>query len=364
VDNQPIRIAHIMGKMVGGGLEAVVLNYYRAIDKSKVQFDFVVDSDSTVVPVKEIEELGGRVFFVPPYQSIKAYQKELEALVKQEQWRIVHSHMNTLSYFPLRVAKKCGVKRRIAHSHATVAKGEFSRNALKNILRPLTLRVANHYAACSHNAGDWMFGNRDYWLIPNALFVNQFCFNRVKRASVRQNYQDTDTLVLALGRLVHVKNFFFVIDVFLAYRETFEKNARLLIAGDGPLREQLQQYIVAKNATDCVELLVYMDRTEELYLAADVLCAPSFSEGFSMTCIEAQTSGLPVLASTGIPKEAVFNSNVVRLDLESGVGLWASELAKLVQKGRIEPSREDLHHIDVEYQATILADRYLEMWES
>lgn len=111
---EPVRVAQVVGKMVGGGVEAVVMNYYRHIDHSKVQFDFLVDSDSTLVPRDEIESLGGRVFEIPPYQHVVKYQRELQRLYKQEGWNIVHSHINALSVFPLRAAKKAGVPVRIA----------------------------------------------------------------------------------------------------------------------------------------------------------------------------------------------------------------------------------------------------------
>lgn len=103
---KPIRVAQVVGKMVGGGVEAVVMNYYRHIDRGKVQFDFLVDSDSTLVPREEIESLGGRVFEIPPYQHVVEYQKELQRLFKQGGWCIAHSHINALSLFPCVLPKR------------------------------------------------------------------------------------------------------------------------------------------------------------------------------------------------------------------------------------------------------------------
>lgn len=137
----PIRVAQIVGKMNGGGVEAVVMNYYRHIDRSKVQFDFLVDSDSTLVPREEIESLGGRVFEIPPYQHVIEYQRELLRLFRQEGWKIVHSHINALSVFPLRAAKKAGVPVRIAHSHSTSGKGEYAKNALKTVRKPRQIDI-------------------------------------------------------------------------------------------------------------------------------------------------------------------------------------------------------------------------------
>lgn len=113
----------VMGKMLGGGVESVIMNYYRSIDRSQVQFDFLVDSDSTLVPRDEIETLGGRVFEIPPYQHIAEYQMGLGRLFEQEGWPIVHSHINALSVFPLRAAKRAGIPVRIAHSHSTSGRG-------------------------------------------------------------------------------------------------------------------------------------------------------------------------------------------------------------------------------------------------
>lgn len=135
MSKNPIRVAEVMGKMLGGGVETVVMNYYRHVDRSRVQFDFLVNSDSALIPQDEIESLGGRVFFVPPYQRQFVYQRKLVDLFRKYRWPIVHSHVNALSVFPLRAAKKAGVPVRIAHGHSTSGKGEPIKNVIKTTLR-------------------------------------------------------------------------------------------------------------------------------------------------------------------------------------------------------------------------------------
>lgn len=182
----PIRVAQIVGKMNGGGVEAVVMNYYRHIDRSKVQFDFLVDSDSTLVPREEIESLGGRVFEIPPYQHVAEYQGELQRLFKHEGWKIVHSHLNALSVFPLRAAKRAGVPVRIAHSHSTSGKGEYAKNALKAVLKTQSNRYPTHRFACSKFAGEWLFGNAaEFEVVYNAIDLDRFRFNAEARALAR-----------------------------------------------------------------------------------------------------------------------------------------------------------------------------------
>lgn len=171
---EQIRVAQVVGKMVGGGVEAVVMNYYRHIDRSKVQFDFLVDSDSTLVPREEIESLGGRVFEIPPYQHVVEYQRELQRLFKEENWKIVHSHINALSVFPLRAAKKAGVPVRIAHSHSTSGKGEFAKNVVKGFLKLFSTRYPTDLAACTEYAGKWLFGSSHFTVFNNAIDLSSF----------------------------------------------------------------------------------------------------------------------------------------------------------------------------------------------
>ena len=125
---ESIRIAQIMGKWVGGGVEAVVMNYYRYIDRNKIQFDFICDDDSTCIPKEEIESLGGKVILIPPYQKVFKYHKELKRVLKEGQYKIVHSHINALSVFSLWAAKSAKAPVRVAHSHSTSNKKEWKKS--------------------------------------------------------------------------------------------------------------------------------------------------------------------------------------------------------------------------------------------
>ena len=173
-----IRIAQIMGKMENGGVEAVVMNYYRHIDRNKIQFDFIVDNDSTCPQESEIIDLGGRVYRIAPYQNIKKNMEDLEQIFKKNKYKIVHSHLTTMSVFSLAVAKKCGVPVRICHGHNTAALGEGKKNIMKYMLRPFSKTFATHYFACSSYAEKWLYGKNiqkstNYKVIPNAIDVEK-----------------------------------------------------------------------------------------------------------------------------------------------------------------------------------------------
>lgn len=183
VMEEPIRIAMIMGKMIGGGVEAVVLNYYQNINRENLQFDFIIDSDSSVVPDELITSLGGRIYRISPYQHLISYQRDLTAIFKKNNYEIVHSHINSLSVFPLRIAKKCGVPIRIAHNHSTAAPGETRKNILKSILRIFSKKYPTHYMAPTRYAGEWLFGSEiadnELYILKNAVNVDLFSFFRL-----------------------------------------------------------------------------------------------------------------------------------------------------------------------------------------
>ena len=243
-----LRIAQIMGKMVNGGVEAVIMNYYRNIDRSKVQFDFIVDSDSTFIPREEIESLGGRIYIVPPYQNIRKYIPALVKLFKQNKYQIVHSNINTLSVFPLFAAKKAGVPVRIAHNLSTAAKGETKKNILKYILRPFSKVFATHYVACSEYAGEWLFGKKamksgKVTIFNNAIDLNKFKFDEKVRNEVRKELGIEDKFVIGhVGRLCFQKNQEFLIDVFEEVHRR-NPNSVLLLIGDGEDREKIKRKI-------------------------------------------------------------------------------------------------------------------------
>lgn len=281
---EPIRIAQIIGKWLGGGVEAVVMNYYRHLDHSKVQFDFICDDDSTNIPYDEIEKLGGKVILIPPYQKVFKYQKELRRVLREGKYKIVHSHINTLSVFPLYAAKKVGVPVRIAHSHSTTNKKEWKKNLLKQVLRPFSKKYATNYMCCSELAGRWLFGDKAYdegkvYLLNNAIDLDKFKYDKKIRDKKRKELGiKEDTIVIGhIGRFVAQKNHTFLIDIFNQFHKK-EKNSILLLAGQGPLQEEIKNKVRELGLDDSVGFLGQRNDANELYQAFDVFLLPSLYE--------------------------------------------------------------------------------------
>lgn len=331
---EPLRIAQIMGKWLGGGVESVVMNYYRNIDRTSVQFDFICDSDSTDIPYEEIEKLGGRVFLVPPYQKILPYRKALIKLFRQNGYTLVHSHLNTLSVFPLSAAKKAGIKIRIAHSHSTTSRKEFKRNIAKHILRPWTNLFATHYFCCSEKAGRWQFGNRAYnkgkiFLLNNAIDLEKFRFNENLRKAKRSELGISEsTFVMGhMGRFMAQKNHSFLIDIFSEVSKK-EADSVLLLAGQGPLVEEIKEKVQSLGLSEKVKFLGQRKDASELYQAMDVFVLPSLYEGLPVVLVEAQGAGLKCFTSDKVSYESKISEDLKFLPLENSA-LWVEEILKV-----------------------------------
>lgn len=328
-NQEPIRIAQIIGKWLGGGVESVVMNYYRHIDRTKIQFDFICDEDSTNIPYDEIEQLGGRVILVPPYQKVFEYQKDLIKIFKDNNYKIVHSHLNTLSVFPLRAAKKAGVPVRIAHSHSTTNKKEWKKNLVKQILRPFSKVYATDYMCCSELAGRWLFGNKEYdkgniYLLNNAIELDKFKYDEQLRNKKRKelNIKD-DTLVIGhVGRFVEQKNHRFLIDIFNEVHKQKE-NSILLLVGQGPLMEEIKEKVKTLGIEDSVKFLGQRNDVNELYQSFDVFCLPSLYEGLPVVGIEAQATGLLCVLSDDMTKETKVSNETEFLPLKQSASVWA-----------------------------------------
>ena len=358
----PIRIAQVMGKMHGGGVEAVVMNYYRHIDRSKVQFDFLVDADSALVPCTEIEALGGRVFEVPPYQRVVEYQRALISLFKREGWRIVHSHVNALSVFPLRAAKKAGVPVRIAHSHSTSGKGEHVKNAAKAVLKTQANRYPTHRFACSEFAGEWLFGkDADFEVVYNAFDLQRFSFNAEARAKARADLGlvGGQFAIGHVGRFMPQKNHAFLIDAFeqVAGRRD---DAVLLLVGSGEAEARVESSVAERGLAGKVRFLGQRADMPDLYSAFDAFVLPSLYEGLGLVGVEAQRAGLPCLLSDQITREVDVTGECRFLPIDDPQ-VWADAICGLSERPpeeRLSVSDSRFARYDIDAAAKLLTRRY------
>lgn len=340
--DESIRVLQIVGQMNNAGVETVVMNYYRNIDRSKIQYDFIIGSDSKYAPIEEIEALGGKVYIVAPYKKILTYLNEVYRIIKKNNYKIVHSHLNTLSVFPLFAAFLAGSKVRIAHNHSTAVKSE-PKTKLKKILKPFAKIFPTHYCACSEYAARWLFGDSCYengnvTIINNAIDFSKYEFNENVRIETRRELDIDGKLVFGhIGRFQYQKNHDFLIDIFEQIHLK-DNNTVLLLAGDGDLKDDVLRKISSLNLNNAVKFLGPVEDTNPVYQAMDAFILPSLYEGFGMVGIEAQVAGIKFFCSTAVPQEVKATDLVEFISLDKSAAYWAERILRSTKKEDERPN--------------------------
>ena len=305
--NKKIKIAQIIGKAKNGGVEACILNYYQAIDRSLIEFHFFIENTSDLINDEVISKLGGKVILTPKYTNLFKYIKFLKKTFSENKYDIVHSNLNSLSVFPLFAAKLAGIKVRIAHSHSTTNKKEFLRNLIKNFLKHFSKLFANEYFACSELAGIWLFGKSNFkkgkvFIVHNAIDTERFKFNQELRDQTRKEFGISDDTILLgnVGRLCRQKNQKFLLDLL----SKLDLNRyKLLILGQGELKNDLVEYAKKIGVYNNVIFVDKSTQPEKFYNAFDIFLLPSLYEGLPVSGVEAQVNGLTCLFSDNVTKE-------------------------------------------------------------
>ena len=340
----------------------MLMNYYRNIDRTKIQFDFLTHRPERAEYDDEIEGLGGKIFHAPRLypQNYPAYFSYMKKFFKEHpEYKIVHSHIDAMSYLPLLAAQKADVPVRIAHSHNTSIDLDF-KYGLKQFFKSRINDVANYRLACGEEAGRFLFGSKEFEVIPNAIDAQRFCFNRdVSVSKKRELHIDGKFVIGHIGRISYQKNHKFLIDVFFEILKR-EKNAVLLLIGTGDKETQIKQKVQKLGIDRQVRFLGNRNDVSELYQAMDVFVLPSFFEGIPVVGIEAQFSGLPCVFSDKVPKEVVFTDSCRFLSLNMPASSWAEQILSL--KDRERASAEGLGSLyDINNAHTTLEKYYMDL---
>ena len=317
-----IRILHIVTYMGRGGLETMLMNYYRSIDRTKVQFDFLTHRDFEADYDAEILALGGKIYHLPPLNPFsKGYLSALDRFFAEHpEYRIVHSHLDCMSAIPLKTAKKHGVPVRIAHSHSSRQDLDL-KYPLKLLFKRTIAKQATHLFACAEAAGRWMFGTDHFRVLHNAIDAAHYTFDPQVRAEVRAELGIAPNAFVAghVGRLMVPKNHAFLLKVFAR----LPAQSCLLLVGDGELRQQMEQLAEELHIRDRVIFAGLRTDVDRMLQAMDVFVFPSLYEGLPLSIVEAQAAGLPCLISDKVPIECKKTELVTQLPLDASPEAWA-----------------------------------------
>lgn len=324
---EPIRILHVVQRMEAAGTQALLMNIYRKIDRTKVQFDFLVEYASKQFYDDEIISLGGRIYYTTVREdfNIFKFMKTMEKILKEHpEYKIVHVHPYTIGYFCLKVAKKCDIPVRIAHSHENNAVRD-TKYLLKLGMQKMYTLHATDLFACSEEAGKYLFKNKKFEVLQNAIDSSRFIANLDNRAKVRKELNIENNFVVGhIGRFNPAKNHSFLLEVFSELKKIYN-NAKLLLIGSGELEKDIHKKVVNLSLENDVIFLGNRKDVEYLYQAMDVFIFPSLFEGLGIVAIEAQAAGVPIVCSEGVPLDTEVTPLYKRLSLEKSPKVWAEE---------------------------------------
>lgn len=365
--NKQIKILHVLGGLDLGGAEAFVMNLYRNVDRTKIQFDFVVHSQKTFYYEKEIQELGGTILRVPRFKgfNIISYIRSWRRLFKEHPYySIVHGHIGSSAAIYLHVANRFGLTT-VAHSHGAANTPDF-KGLMYTIFAYPTRFVADYFLACSLMAGLSRYGKKvvnsaHFSLALNAIEVDQFAYNETVRKNVRTTLGvDHNIVVGHVGRFDPLKNHSFLLRVFKEFL-ILKPQAHLLLVGDGDERPLIEESIEQLGLTDSVSLLGFRSDTPDLLMAMDLFLFPSLSEGLGISVIEAQGTGLVCLAADAVPAEVKVTDLVHFLSLKESPTTWAETLSSLIDQKPRQSRIEELRTAgyDVHTASKQLEDWYL-----
>lgn len=340
---EPIRILHVLGRLDRGGAETMVMNLYRHMDRSRIQFDFAIHTEDVCNYTEEVRRLGGNIYSMEPFNASTALRycgQWKRFFAEHPQYRIIHGHMRSTASLYLREAKKAGLVT-IAHSHNT-SSGKGISAVVKNILQyPLRFQ-ADHLFACSERAGVWLYGKRackgkKFRILPNGIEPEVFRFDEGQRVEKRKELAGADggwqtdgfPVFLHIGRMEPQKNHAFLLRIMKEIVSSIPK-AQLWLCGVGPLEGELKTRARAYGIEKNIRFLGMRTDIPGLMHAADGVIFPSLFEGLPVTLVEAQAAGLPVLMTDTITGEVALTDLVRTMSLSEPPEAWAAEAVRMV----------------------------------
>lgn len=343
------RVLHVVSNMHRGGAETMIMNLYRNIDRSKIQFDFVCHSKEKSDYDDEIINLGGRIFRIESLGTVglKKYVKNLKNVIKENgPFQAVHAHTDIQAGVVTLAAKQAGVRIRICHSHNTKwkEKPNIKDNIQSYLLRNLSKFTANRYCACGEDAGRFFFGQSylnkgKVKILNNGINVEEFINvpdSIIDMTKTQLNIKD-DSLVLGhIGRFYEQKNHKFLIKIANELRNK-DIQFKIFLIGDGPLKREIENEVIKNNLQSNVIFLGIRKDIPVLMKLFDVFLFPSFYEGLPLTLIEAQAAGLPAIVSDTITKEVDLRLNILRyININESLDKWIDQIIKFKKYKRLD----------------------------
>lgn len=335
--SKKLHVLHVVGAMDIGGIENMLMTLMPSMKKKGIIFDFAVHGENIGIHEAKIKELGGGVYHLPKFLGVNivAYLNAWRSLLKKHpELEIIHGHMTSTASLYLWIAKRYG-RVTIAHSHSTSTSGGRIMYGVKRMLEYPLRYLSDYLCACSAAAADYRFGKMthsrsNYFLWHNAIDTDKFVFSLDKREKYRKKLGIAENTVVIghVGRMVPAKNHKFLLEIFAAYKQ-INKDSKLLLVGDGPLRNEIKKQSIESGLEYDVIFIGAVENPGDYLSVIDVFCYPSLYEGLSVAMIEAQLNERICLASDVIPSEVKISEKVFFFSLKNNGEFWAKKIKEI-----------------------------------
>ncbi len=355
-----MKILHYIYGLHVGGAETFIVNALENLGSSKYTFEFAIQDENITNPkILDMLDKGEiKVHYLPKFHRKPfTHFKRLSNLIESNGYDSVHIHINAaVNPIPLIVARKLkGKSRFIVHSHnSSNNAGGIIGKCLHYVNSRMLINQSMARVACSDLAGRWMFGNKDYTVIDNAVNVNSYRFSEDNRKKIRNELciPENAKVIGSVGRFVYAKNHKFMIEFFAKYSLS-HPDAVLLLVGTGPLFDEIKSQVHSLGLDDKVVFTGLRTDIPEFLSAMDCFFFPSHFEGLGFVAVEAEATGLYVVASNAIPNDIDQGGYVRFLSLNDSVDNWATAIDDAVNKtlqsdrvrNPIENSRFDIKNM-------------------
>lgn len=335
--SKTVRVLQVFASLNIGGAECRMMDIYRNLDRTKIQFDFITMTDENQFFEPEIKELGGYIFRVdnPRRTFIIKHIKDLVKIMKTHNYQAVHSHTSYHCGIVSLAARIAGIKYRVAHARTTgsIQKGKIDRLNIQ-LGRTLVNFFSNKRLCISKDAGEFLYGKRamrenEIIILPNAIdlspYENFYGFDKGIEFRIKDHQ-----VIGHIGRFYEMKNHKFLIDIFEKLIENGGKY-KLILIGDGLLKDEIEGIVLKKQLVE--DVIFTGNRRDIPYLLSlmDVLIMPSFYEGLGGAVIEAQAAGIPCVISSNLPNEIDLGLGLIkRVSLNKSLETWINEVGNVV----------------------------------
>lgn len=345
--------ANVDGKSISGGVASFLKNYCILVQDENIHFDFLALRNQCFEAYRdEFESIGGNLYCLNlqsnGFKRVFMLIVRLVTFLQKQPYDVIHINMG--SFFPSLCCAIAGrlarVNTIIVHSHSS---GVYSRKKriIANLFKPILIMSATKCCACSLIAAKNLFPqnairNKKIILIKNAVDTEKFKYSLEIRNIKRKELGVEKEIVIGhVGRFVEVKNHSFLIDLF-QHLKLMMTNVKLVFAGEGELKLSIQEKVRKLGLQNDVIFLGYKKNIHEYLQAMDIFILPSIIEGFPISALEAQASGLPCYISNTISQEVKLCDSCRYLHLSDGAEIWAKEILKDIPN---LPKRENTSQI-------------------